>query len=107
MFGFVKKVCTNASVFDTICKATTNRQREARELARESDLMLVIGGRHSSNTAKLKEVCEPYAQTYLIETAAELAALPVKGKMNIGITARCFNTGKHNKGGTCYHDRQN
>ena len=84
---FVKKVCTNASVFDTICKATTNRQREARELARESDLMLVIGGRHSSNTAKLKEVCEPYAQTYLIETAAELAALPVKGKMNIGITA--------------------
>lgn len=45
--------------------------------------MLVIGGRHSSNTAKLKEVCEPYAQTYLIETAAELAALPVKGKMNI------------------------
>ena len=84
---FVKKVCTNASVFDTICKATTNRQREARELARENDLMLVIGGRHSSNTAKLKEVCEPYAQTYLIETAAELAALPVKGKMNIGITA--------------------
>ena len=84
---FVKKVCTNASVFDTICKATTNRQREARELSRESDLMLVIGGRHSSNTAKLKEVCEPYAQTYLIETAAELAALPVKGKMNIGITA--------------------
>ena len=83
----LKTSCNDVLFFDTICKATTNRQREARELARESDLMLVIGGRHSSNTAKLKEVCEPYAQTYLIETAAELAALPVKGKMNIGITA--------------------
>ena len=84
---FVKKVCTNASVFDTICNATANRQQEARKLSSESDLMLVVGGRHSSNTAKLRDVCTANCETYLIETAEELKDLPVKGKNKIGITA--------------------
>ena len=84
---FIKKVCTNASVFDTICNATANRQQEARKLSSESDLMLVVGGRHSSNTAKLRDVCSANCETYLIETAAELKDLPVQGRHNIGITA--------------------
>lgn len=84
---FIKKVCTNASVFDTICNATANRQQEARKLSSESDLMLVVGGRHSSNTAKLRDVCAANCETYLIETADELHDLPIKGKQNIGITA--------------------
>ncbi|MBO5252881.1 MAG: bifunctional 4-hydroxy-3-methylbut-2-enyl diphosphate reductase/30S ribosomal protein S1, partial [Clostridia bacterium] len=84
---FIKKVCTNASVFDTICNATANRQKEARKLSSECDLMLVVGGRHSSNTTKLRDVCAANCETYLIETADELKELPVYGRHNIGITA--------------------
>ena len=84
---FIKKVCTNASIFDTICNATANRQQEARKLSAKSDLMLVVGGRQSSNTAKLRDVCAANCETYLIETADELKDLPVLGRHNIGITA--------------------
>ena len=70
---FLKKVCTNAKIFDTICNATSTRQKEARELAELNDVMVVIGGRHSSNTVKLFDVCAPLCQnTHLIETAKEL-----------------------------------
>lgn len=83
----IKKVCTNASFFDTICNATANRQKEAKALAAESDLMLVVGGRHSSNTAKLRDVCSAYCETHLIETADELSHISLEGKQRIGITA--------------------
>ncbi|MBQ7725859.1 MAG: bifunctional 4-hydroxy-3-methylbut-2-enyl diphosphate reductase/30S ribosomal protein S1 [Clostridia bacterium] len=73
--NILKKVCTNAKIFDTICNATSMRQQEARELSAKSDVMLVIGGKHSSNTAKLFAVCrENCEKTYLIETARELSA---------------------------------
>ena len=49
----LKKVCTNATIFDTICNATSKRQEEAFDLSAKSDVMIVIGGRHSSNTNKL------------------------------------------------------
>jgi len=65
----IKKYCTNAKIFDTICSVTEKRQTEAMALACESDLMLVIGGRDSSNTSKLVQVCVAYcADTYWIET---------------------------------------
>ncbi|WP_101697898.1 bifunctional 4-hydroxy-3-methylbut-2-enyl diphosphate reductase/30S ribosomal protein S1 [Clostridium minihomine] len=83
----LKKVCTNATVFDTICNATVQRQSEASELSQKSDLMLVIGGRHSSNTAKLQDVCAQNCITYLIEKAEELPLQAVKGAVSIGITA--------------------
>ena len=76
---------TNARIFATICNATAQRQREAAELAQHSDWMIVIGGRHSSNTAKLREVCSPYCPTTLIETADELPVLT--GVHKVGITA--------------------
>ena len=64
----LKKVCTNAKIFDTICNATSLRQTEAAELALTHDLMVVIGGRHSSNTSKLFDVCQRSCfRTYLIE----------------------------------------
>ena len=47
-------------IFDTICNATDTRQSDAAELAKGSDIMLVVGGRHSSNTVKLFEVCSRY-----------------------------------------------
>ena len=85
-------VYTNGAIFDTICNATAQRQAEAVALARVSDLMIVIGGRQSSNTAKLQEVCRPFCQTILVETAAELRFLlePYLGSLGnakIGITA--------------------
>ena len=70
----LKKVCTNAKIFDTICNATSMRQNEACELAESNEVMVVIGGRHSSNTAKLFDVCSSLcAETYWIETAYELS----------------------------------
>ncbi len=81
----LKKLCTNASTFDTICKATVERQAEARSLAQESDVMIIVGGKESSNTAKLRDVCEKYCTTYLITDASELTKLSSNQK--IGITA--------------------
>lgn len=82
-----KKVCTNPAVFDTICKATAIRQDEARQISMQSDIMLVIGGRQSSNTAKLKEVCACSCSTLLIETAAELSREQFANVTRIGVTA--------------------
>ena len=84
----LKKVCTNAHIFDTICNATSVRQQEAEELARSHDIMIVIGGRHSSNTAKLFDVCSSFCKnTYLIETAAELQKEFFIGGKSVGVIA--------------------
>ncbi|MBQ6211667.1 MAG: bifunctional 4-hydroxy-3-methylbut-2-enyl diphosphate reductase/30S ribosomal protein S1, partial [Ruminococcus sp.] len=77
----------NIVIFDTICNATDARQSDAAKLARESDIMLVVGGRHSSNTVKLYEVCSRYCKTYHIENADELSSLRLPSTDNIGITA--------------------
>ena len=67
---FLKKVYTNPSIFDTICNATWARQHEAECLARQCDLMVVIGGRQSSNTQKLVSVAGRHAKAAAVETAA-------------------------------------
>ena len=85
---FLKKVCTNAEIFDTICNATAMRQEEAYELSKRNDAIIVIGGRHSSNTAKLFTVCKANCdKTYLIETAKELPIDCLKGCENVGVVA--------------------
>ena len=85
---FLKKVYTNAIIFDTICNATSARQLEAAELSSKCDVMLVVGGRHSSNTKKLGEVCKVNCKkTYLIETAAEINANIFKAAKSVGIVA--------------------
>ena len=84
----LKKVCTNAKVFDTICNATSMRQQEAYELSCLSDAMVVIGGRHSSNTSKLFDVCRQNCErTCLIETAQELDMGYFEGCSQIGVVA--------------------
>ncbi len=83
----LKKVCTKLKIFATICNATEKRQQEAAQLASQSDAMVVIGGRKSSNTAKLAQICSSYCDTFLIEDAAELRQLPLKGYSNFGVTA--------------------
>ncbi|MDE5583486.1 MAG: bifunctional 4-hydroxy-3-methylbut-2-enyl diphosphate reductase/30S ribosomal protein S1 [Ruminococcus sp.] len=74
-------------IFDTICNATDARQTDARELAQQSDVMIVVGGRHSSNTVKLYEVCSRYCKTYHVENSEELDTLMLPDAERIGITA--------------------
>ena len=84
----LKKGYTNAFIFDTICNATAMRQQEADRLSRENDCMIVIGGRNSSNTAKLYDVCAANCRhTYFISTAAELKTEMYKDKENVGVVA--------------------
>ncbi len=83
----IQKVCTNSISFDTICRATQNRQEEASELSQKVDCMLVIGGRFSSNTVKLKNVCSENCRTHLIERLEELSDIDFTGCSKIGITA--------------------
>lgn len=84
----IKKLCTNAKIFDTICNATSVRQTEADALAANSDFMVVIGDKHSSNTGKLFDICKKQcSNTVLIETVAELDLMQVKKADRIGVTA--------------------
>lgn len=83
----LKKVCTNAKIFDTICNATSDRQAEASFLSKECDAMIVVGGRHSSNTCKLRDVCSANTPTFLIETASELAEIDLSAYNVVGVTA--------------------
>ena len=68
----VKKVYTNAKIFDTICSVTENRQNEVKEMAKNANLVCVIGCTKSSNTKKLYEIASMYCKNvYLLETARE------------------------------------
>ena len=83
-----KKECTNLKIFDTICNATCKRQSEAQALAARSDAMVVIGGRGSSNTKRLAELCGALCPMVVwIERAAELEPSNLCRKASIGITA--------------------
>lgn len=83
----LKKDLKNALIFGTICDATHKRQNDAENLSERCDTMIVVGGKNSSNTKKLKAVCEKNAQTYLIESADELNSDWFAGKQKVGITA--------------------
>lgn len=84
----VKQSCTNVEVHDTVCSATKKRQTEAAELARECDIMLVVGGKSSSNTKKLYEICKKSCEhTYFIESFEEIPQNINYKNKKIGITA--------------------
>ncbi len=74
-------------VMRTICTATDQRQRAARELASKVDVMLVIGGKNSANTTRLAQLCAKICRTYHIETAEELRPAWFDNIEKIGITA--------------------
>lgn len=88
-----KKLYTKPKIFDTICKATLMRQTEAAHLAEVSDIMIVIGGRHSSNTRKLSDICSRYCKTIWVETAQELlngqadVVCQIAAGSRVGVTA--------------------
>ena len=78
----------NNSVVNTICNATEERQTQARAIAKEADVMIVIGGKHSSNTRKLYEICSrECANTYFIQTLDDLHLELPKAVRLVGITA--------------------
>jgi len=77
----------NIVVYDTICSATAQRQSDAAALAAESDCMIVIGGKHSSNTVKLYDISRRHCKSYHIENADELDTLDLSNADKIGITA--------------------
>ena len=84
----VKKECTNAEIFDTICNATCMRQSEAQSLAEQCEAMIVIGDRKSSNTTRLAELCRAHCPlVYHISRAEELDRRKVSGVASVGITA--------------------
>ena len=83
----IKKYYTNAKIFDTICFATRERQDEAALISKQSDIMIIIGDRHSSNTAKLKAVCSENCDTYLVERASELNTINFSHCATVGVTA--------------------
>ncbi len=84
----LKKICTNAKLFDTICGATADRQGEAIRLARISDAMVVIGGAHSANSIHLAELCRANCgRVAFISDAGELDCSELRGAGLIGITA--------------------
>ncbi|MEA2095758.1 MAG: 4-hydroxy-3-methylbut-2-enyl diphosphate reductase [Candidatus Cloacimonadota bacterium] len=79
--------CHEMRVINTICNATTIRQNSTLALARESDVMIVVGGKNSSNTKMLARICENFVKTYHIEIACEIDKSWFKDKQDIGLTA--------------------
>lgn len=78
----------NVIVYNTICNATEERQREARALAADVDTMIVIGGKSSSNTQKLYEICRRECEnTYYIQTLVDLDLTVIESAKRVGITA--------------------
>lgn len=84
----IKKWCTNAEIFDTICSATSTRQEEAIRLASQCDAMVVIGGRDSANSLHLAELCaERCANTQFVENAGALSLEALSPADTVGVTA--------------------
>lgn len=77
----------NITVFDTICNTTVNRQKEAFELSKQADVMIVIGGKESSNANKLFDICKKNCKSFFIERFEDLQFDNIKDAKFIGITA--------------------
>jgi (E)-4-hydroxy-3-methyl-but-2-enyl pyrophosphate reductase len=88
LLSYLAPRCKEIKVFNTICNPTIERQDAARELARDVQLMIVVGGKNSSNTRHLADVCrEEGATTYHIEEATEVEPAWFTGVHEIGVTA--------------------
>ncbi|MCK9555977.1 4-hydroxy-3-methylbut-2-enyl diphosphate reductase [bacterium] len=84
----IKNRFPNAVIYNTICKSTEKRQEETRKLAKEADVMIVLGGRDSANTRRLYEICiNEKKPAYYIENADELNVDEILKYRTVGITA--------------------
>lgn len=86
---YLTPLASELRVFNTICKSTSKRQEEARELAKNSDLMIVVGSKKSANTTHLAEILKGFTNTIHIETAQDLNSYKdiIEKSQNIGVTA--------------------
>ena len=87
-----KKHYTNIAIFDTICSATAERQRETEALAKRSVLMVTVGGKNSSNTTKLAQISQKHCPVIFIENGSDIDKAAVHGLLplqggTVGITA--------------------
>jgi len=86
--NFIKKVYTNAVIFDTICNVTQLRQEETANLAKNSDVMIVIGSPSSSNSRKLRDISEQFcSRVYFIGDTDECANITLCPNNTVSITA--------------------
>lgn len=83
----IERLFPQAMIYDTICHATEQRQKSCVEVAKQVDLMIVVGGKESSNTRKLVELSKNIVETIHIETKNDFEASLLHGKTKIGITA--------------------
>ncbi|MBQ3420780.1 MAG: 4-hydroxy-3-methylbut-2-enyl diphosphate reductase [Romboutsia sp.] len=83
----LSKKLNNITFKNTICSATKTRQQAAKELSVDVDCMIVIGGKHSSNTQKLVNICKEQVPTFAIETKDDLDTEQLKDFNLIGVTA--------------------
>ena len=84
----LKKECTNLKTFDTICGATCQRQREAAEISKVADLMVVIGDTDSANSLRLVDICKEHCSKVLfVQSAADITLEDIRTAGTIGITA--------------------
>ncbi len=83
-----KKLFTNLKIFDTICKATEDRQTEAAKLSAQCQAMVVVGDTHSSNTGRLAMICREHCEkVVLVDNASELEPEFFRGATCVGVTA--------------------
>ena len=86
--GYIASNVEELKVFNTICDATSVRQEEVKKIAKEVDLMIIIGGKHSGNTRRLAQISKALnPNTYHIEKADELETEWFEGAENIGVSA--------------------
>lgn len=78
---------SKVKIYNTICKATFDRQTAAEKLAKSVDVMIVVGGKNSGNTRRLFQICSNVVETYHIESGDEIKNEWFKNKQKIGITA--------------------
>lgn len=74
-------------ITNVLCQATQRRQQAAQDLARQSDVVIVVGGYNSANTRRLAELCASLVETHHVQTAAEIDPCWVQGRRSVGVTA--------------------
>ncbi len=83
-----KKKIKNINIYNTICTATTNRQESAKNLAKRVDAMIVVGGKNSSNSKKLYEICKRECENvFFIQSSSDLLMTSIQKYDNIGVSA--------------------
>ena len=85
--NYLNTIAKEVLIYNTICQSTAMRQKEAKELAKESDLMIVVGSKKSANTTHLAEILKDCTKTIHIENDKELNKELLKGVETVGITA--------------------